>query len=159
MRVGIGYDVHPLVVERPLILGGVRIPHEYGLAGHSDADVLCHALGDALLGAANLGDLGKHFPDNSARFANISSLLLLKEIARLLAQKNFTIVNLDAVIILEAPKVMAFAEEMKANIAQALGITPQQVSIKATTSEKLGFIGRKEGAAAQAVALIEEIGS
>lgn len=156
MRVGIGYDVHPLVIERPLILGGVHIPHEHGLAGHSDADVLSHAIGDALLGAANLGDLGKHFPDSNARFANISSLLLLKEIARLLVQHNYRIVNIDAVLILEAPKVMAFAEEMKANIAQALGITPQQVSIKATTSEKLGFVGRKEGAAAQAVVLIDE---
>lgn len=157
MRVGIGYDVHPLAAERPLILGGVRIPHEHGLAGHSDADVLCHAIGDALLGAANLGDLGRHFPDDSARFANISSLLLLKEIARLLAQNNFKIVNIDSVIILEAPRVMAFADEMKANIAQALSLAPRQISIKATTSESLGFVGRKEGAAAQAVVLIDEI--
>lgn len=157
MRIGIGYDVHPLVRERKLILGGVPIEHEFGLAGHSDADVLCHAIGDALLGAANLGDLGQHFPDSSQRFANISSLLLLKDIAALLALHKFKIVNLDAMIILEAPKVMRFAGEMKENLAHALGLTPQQISIKATTSEKLGFIGRKEGAAAQAVALIEEI--
>lgn len=156
MRVGLGYDVHPLGAERPLILGGVRIPHETGLTGHSDADVLCHAIGDALLGAANLGDLGRHFPDSNARFANISSLLLLKEIARLLKQNNHVIVNIDSVLILEAPKVMAFAEEMKSNIAQALSLSPLQISIKATTSEKLGFVGRKEGAAAQAVALIDE---
>lgn len=157
MRIGIGYDVHPLVRERKLILGGVQIEHDFGLAGHSDADVLCHAIGDALLGAANLGDLGQHFPDSSQRFANISSLLLLKDIAALLAQNNFSIINLDAMIVLEAPKVMRFAETMKENIAQALRITPKQISIKATTSEKLGFIGRKEGAAAQAVALLDEI--
>lgn len=156
MRIGLGYDVHPLVRGRKLIIGGVEIEHEFGLAGHSDADVLSHAIGDALLGAANLGDLGQHFPDSSQRFANISSLLLLKDIATLLARNKFRIVNLDSMLILEAPKVMRFAEQMKENIAQALSITPQQISIKATTSEKLGFIGRKEGAAAQAVALIEE---
>ncbi len=157
MRIGLGYDVHPLARERRLVLGGVHVEHEFGLTGHSDADVLCHAIGDALLGAANLGDLGQHFPDSSARFANISSLLLLKEIARLLVQNNFRIVNIDSVLILEAPKVMPFADQMKENIAHALGITPQQISIKATTSEKLGFIGRKEGAAAQAVALIDQM--
>ncbi len=155
MRIGIGYDVHPLVRERRLILGGVHIEHDFGLAGHSDADVLCHAIGDALLGAANLGDLGQHFPDSSQRYANISSLLLLKEIARLLARHNFKVVNIDSVLILEAPKVMRFATQMRENIAQALSIAPQQISIKATTSEKLGFVGRKEGAAAQAVALID----
>lgn len=156
MRIGLGYDVHPLARGRKLIIGGVNIEHEFGLAGHSDADVLSHAIGDALLGAANLGDLGQHFPDSSQRFANISSLLLLKEIAALLARSKFKIVNIDSMLILEAPKVMRFAEQMKENIAQALSITPQQISIKATTSEKLGFIGRKEGAAAQAVALIDE---
>ncbi len=157
MRIGLGYDVHPLARGRKLILGGVQIEHEFGLAGHSDADVLSHAIGDALLGAANLGDLGQHFPDSSQRFANISSLLLLKDIAALLAQNKFKIVNIDSMLILEAPKVMCFAEQMKENIAQALSITPQQISIKATTSEKLGFIGRKEGAVAQAVALIDEL--
>jgi len=157
MRIGIGYDVHPLVPERHLILGGVHIAHECGLAGHSDADVLCHAIGDALLGAANLGDLGQHFPDSNQRYANISSLLLLKEIARLLARHNFEVVNIDSVLILEAPKVMRFAAQMSENVAQALSITTQQISIKATTSEKLGFVGRKEGAAAHAVVLIDEI--
>lgn len=154
MRIGFGYDVHPLAAGRKLILGGVEIKHETGLAGHSDADVLCHAIGDALLGAANLGDLGKHFPDSSARFANISSLLLLKEIARLLRERHYAVVNIDSTLVLEAPKVMPHAEAMRANIAAALGITPAQVSIKATTSEKLGFVGRQEGATAFAVVLL-----
>ena len=154
MRIGFGYDVHPLVAGRKLILGGVEIHHEVGLAGHSDADVLCHAIGDALLGAANLGDLGKHFPDTSAKFANVSSLLLLKEITRLLQEQNYAVVNIDSTLVLEAPKIMPHAEQMRANIAEALSITPAQVSIKATTSEKLGFVGRKEGATAFAVALL-----
>lgn len=155
MRVGIGFDVHALVPGRPLILGGVTIPHAFGLMGHSDADVLCHALGDALLGAANLGDLGRHFPDTDPQFANISSLRFLEHIAGLLEQSHHRIVNLDAIIVLEAPKVMRYAPQMKENIAAALHITPAQISIKATTSEALGFIGRKEGAAAHAVALLE----
>jgi len=154
MRIGFGYDVHPLVAGRKLILGGVEIKHEVGLAGHSDADVLCHAIGDALLGAANLGDLGKHFPDTSAKFANVSSLLLLKEIARLLHEAKYAVVNIDSTLVLEAPKIMPHAEHMRANIAEALSIAPAQVSIKATTSEKLGFVGRKEGATAFAVALL-----
>jgi len=154
MRIGFGYDVHPLVAGRKLILGGVEIKHEVGLAGHSDADVLSHAIGDALLGAANLGDLGKHFPDTSAKFANVSSLLLLKEIARLLREAHYAIGNIDSTLVLETPKIMPHAEQMRANIAAALGITPAQISIKATTSEKLGFVGRKEGAAAFAVALL-----
>jgi len=154
MRIGFGYDVHPLVAGRKLILGGVEIKHDVGLAGHSDADVLSHAIGDALLGAANLGDLGKHFPDTSAKFANVSSLLLLKEIARLLREAHYTIVNLDSTLVLEAPKIMPHADLMRANIAEALGIAPAQISIKATTSEKLGFVGRKEGATAFAVALL-----
>ena len=154
MRIGFGYDVHPLVAGRKLILGGVEIKHEVGLAGHSDADVLCHAIGDALLGAANLGDLGKHFPDTNAKFANVSSLLLLKDIARLLQEQNYAVVNIDSTLVLEAPKIMPHAEQMRANISEALGITPAQISIKATTSEKLGFVGRKEGATAFAVALL-----
>jgi len=157
MRIGFGYDVHPLVAGRKLILGGVEIKHEVGLAGHSDADVLCHAIGDALLGAANLGDLGKHFPDTSAKFANVSSLLLLKEIARLLRETHYAVVNIDSTLVLEAPKIMPHSEQMRANIAAALGITPAQISIKATTSEKLGFVGRKEGATAFAVALLNSI--
>lgn len=155
MRVGFGYDVHPLLSGRPMILGGVTIPHATGLAGHSDADVLSHAIGDALLGAANLGDLGTHFPDSSPRFANVSSLLLLQEIARLLGEQHYTIINIDSTLVLEAPKVMRFAPQMRENLASALSLTPTQISIKATTSEKLGFIGRQEGAAAFAVALIE----
>ncbi len=154
MRIGFGYDIHPLVAGRKMILGGVEIKHEVGLAGHSDADVLCHAIGDALLGAANLGDLGKHFPDTNAKFANVSSLLLLKDIARLLQEQNYAVVNIDSTLVLEAPKIMPHAEQMRANISEALGITPAQVSIKATTSEKLGFVGRKEGATAFAVALL-----
>lgn len=154
MRIGFGYDVHPLVAGRKLILGGVEIHHEVGLAGHSDADVLCHAIGDALLGAANLGDLGKHFPDTNAKFANVSSLLLLKDIARLLQEQNYFVINIDSTLVLEAPKIMSHVEQMRANIAEALAITPAQISIKATTSEKLGFVGRKEGATAFAVALL-----
>jgi len=155
VRVGFGYDVHPLVSGRPMILGGVTIPHDTGFAGHSDADVLSHAIGDALLGAANLGDLGTHFPDRDPRFAGISSLRLLEEIAQRLHAQNFTIINIDATIVLEAPKVMRFADEMREHLASALALSPSQISIKATTSEKLGFIGRQEGAAAFAVALIE----
>ena len=154
MRIGFGYDVHPLVAGRKLILGGVEIKHTFGLAGHSDADVLCHAIGDALLGAANLGDLGQHFPDTDAKFANVSSLLLLKEIARLLHENHYYVVNIDSTLVLEAPKIMPHAEQMRQNIAAALEITPSQISIKATTSEKLGFVGRKEGATAFAVALL-----
>jgi 2-C-methyl-D-erythritol 2,4-cyclodiphosphate synthase len=154
LRIGFGYDVHPLVAGRKLILGGVEITHETGLAGHSDADVLCHAIGDALLGAANLGDLGKHFPDTRAKFKNMSSLRLLKEIARLLQENHYRIVNIDSTLVLEAPKVMPFAEQMRTNIAAALNTAPAQISIKATTSEKLGFVGRKEGATAFAVALL-----
>jgi 2-C-methyl-D-erythritol 2,4-cyclodiphosphate synthase len=156
VRIGFGYDVHPLTRGRGLVLGGVQIEHEFGLAGHSDADVLCHALGDALLGAANLGDLGQHFPNDDPRFAGISSLALLQEIARLLKSRGYKVVNLDSTLLLEAPKVMPFADHMRENIATALGITTSQISIKATTSEKMGFVGRKEGAVAFAVALVEE---
>lgn len=154
MRIGFGYDVHPLQQRRKMILGGVHIPHPRGPAGHSDADVLCHAIGDALLGAANLGDLGKHFPDTHKKFSGISSLILLKEIARLLKRRRCKISNIDATLLLEAPKVMPFAEEMKHNISATLGIKRSQISIKATTSEKMGFVGRKEGVAAFAVVLV-----
>ncbi len=137
-----------------MILGGVLVPHPRGPVGHSDADVLCHAIGDALLGAANLGDLGQHFPDTDKKHKDASSLILLKEIAKLLRRRRLTISNLDATLLIEAPKVMPFAEQMKKNIAAALGLKPTQISIKATTSEKMGFVGRKEGVAAFAVALI-----
>jgi len=137
-----------------MILGGVHVPHPRGPSGHSDADVLCHAIGDALLGAANLGDLGTHFPDSDKKFSGISSLILLKEIAKLLKRRGFKISNIDATLLLEAPKIMPFAEEMKKNISSSLSIKSSGVSIKATTSEKMGFVGRKEGLAAFAVALI-----
>jgi len=155
VRIGFGYDVHPLKRGRKMILGGAHISHPRGPAGHSDADVLGHAIGDALLGAANLGDLGKHFPDSDKKFSGISSLILLKEIAKLLRRRRLKISNIDATLLLEAPKIMPYAEEMKKNISLALGIKPSQISIKATTSEKMGFVGRREGVAAFAVALIE----
>lgn len=154
MRIGFGYDVHPFVSGRPLVLGGVEIKHELGLGGHSDADVLCHAIGDALLGAANLGDLGSHFPDTNPQFVNMNSLLFLKEIARMVQEQNYAVVNIDSTLVLESPKVMPYADGMKKNIAEALGITPAQIAIKATTSEKMGFVGRQEGAVAYAVVLL-----
>ena len=157
MRIGFGYDVHPLVSGRPMIIGGVTIPFEKGLGGHSDADVLSHAIGDAVLGAAALGDLGKHFPDTSASFANISSLILLKEIAKLLKKQNYKIVNIDSTVVLERPKLAPYSAEMKKNIANSLNLQLGDVSIKATTSEKMGFVGHEQGVAAYAIVLIEKI--
>lgn len=157
MRIGLGYDVHPLRPRRKMIIGGVHIPHQRGPAGHSDADVLCHAIGDALLGAANLGDLGTHFPNTDRRFAGISSLFLLQEIAKLLRRRRHKIANIDATLLLEAPKIVPYIQRMKKNISRALGIKPSQVSIKATTSERLGFVGRREGVAAYAVVLINSL--
>lgn len=157
MRVGFGFDVHPLVSGRQMIIGGVNIAYEKGLAGHSDADVLAHAIGDAVLGAAALGDLGKHFPDTNANYANISSLILLKEIAKLLRKKRYKLINIDATVVLENPKLAPFIEQMKKNIANCLNINCNDVSIKATTSEKMSFVGREEGVAAFAVVLIEKI--
>lgn len=156
MRIGFGYDVHPLVPKRQLIIGGVTIPFEKGLGGHSDADVLLHTIGDAILGAAALGDLGKHFHDTSASFANISSLLLLKEIFKLLNSKHYKLVNIDSTVVLERPKLAPYIEQMKRNIANCLELQPNDVSIKATTSEKMSFVGREEGVAAFAVVLIEK---
>jgi 2-C-methyl-D-erythritol 2,4-cyclodiphosphate synthase len=156
MRVGLGYDVHQLVFDRKLILGGVDIPFERGLLGHSDADVLCHAIGDALLGAAALGDLGKHFPDSDKQYAGISSLVLLEKIAQLVAQKNYTIVNIDAVIVAERPKLAPYIEPMCQNIAQTLCLTMDSVSIKATTTEGLGFTGTGAGIASYAVVSLEQ---
>jgi len=155
LRIGIGYDVHRLVPERKLIIGGVDIPYEKGLLGHSDADVLGHAVIDALLGAAALGDIGKHFPDTSADYKDISSLTLLTKTAVLLADKGYGIVNVDTIIIAERPKLLAFHEDMKTNIAKSLDISPDVVNIKATTEEGLGFTGRGEGIAAKAVCLLE----
>lgn len=155
MRVGTGYDVHKLVTDRDLIMGGVKIPHEYGLLGHSDADVLLHAIMDALLGAAALGDIGKHFPDNDDRFKGISSLLLLKEVSQLLKDKGYVIENIDATIIAQKPKMAPFIPQMIENIADTLEIPVENVNVKATTEEKLGFTGRCEGISAQSVCLIK----
>lgn len=155
MRVGMGYDVHRIEAGRPLVLGGVRFESEWGLAGHSDADVLCHAIGDALLGAAGLGDLGTHFPPGDPQWKDASSLMLLTRIAALLAGVGARIENVDAMLVAEAPKVAPHRTAMLAAIAAALAITPDRVSVKATTNETMGFVGRREGLAAMAVALIE----
>ena len=154
LRIGQGYDVHRLTQGRPLVLGGVEIPSEAGLEGHSDADVLLHAASDALLGAAGLGDIGKHFPDTDERFRGISSLLLLGHVADLLKHHRYSVLNLDATLVLERPKIAPYVEAMKANIALALDIAPDRVSVKATTGERMGFVGREEGAAAFCVALL-----
>jgi 2-C-methyl-D-erythritol 2,4-cyclodiphosphate synthase len=153
-RVGIGYDVHAFGVGRRLVLGGVAIPHTFGLVGHSDADVLLHAICDALLGAAALGDIGKHFPNTSAKYRGISSLLLLKRVGSMLLKKNYEIVNIDAMILLESPKILSHSAAMTENIAAALDIQRGQISIKATTHEGLGSIGRGEGCAAIATVSI-----
>ena len=156
LRIGHGYDVHRLIEGRPLILGGVTIPHETGLLGHSDADVLLHAVMDALLGAAALGDIGKLFPDTDAAYENVSSLTLLLRVADKLAENGYRVVNLDATVLAQAPKLAPHREAMRRNIAEALGIDVSRVSIKATTEEGLGFTGEKLGIAAHAVALIEK---
>ena len=157
LRIGHGYDVHRLVEGRKLILGGMDIPWEKGLLGHSDADVLVHAVMDALTGAARLGDIGKLFPDTDPRYAGISSLKLLAEVGRLLGKKGFAVVNIDAVLLAQAPKVGPYRPQMAANIAAALGIDPEQVNVKATTEEGLGFTGDGSCMAAHAVALLEKL--
>ena len=157
LRIGHGYDVHRLVEGRKLILGGVDIPWEKGLLGHSDADVLVHAVMDALTGAARLGDIGKLFPDTDPRYAGISSLKLLAEVGRLLGEKGFAVVNIDAVLLAQAPKVGPYRPQMAANIDAALGIDLEQVNVKATTEEGLGFTGDGSGMAAHAVALLEKL--
>lgn len=156
MRIGIGYDVHPFAEDRPLILGGVKLPFDKGLAGHSDADVLLHAIADAILGAAAMGDIGQHFPDTNPDYANFSSLLLLKDVAAKVRKQGFRILNVDATLVLERPKIAPHVERMRKNISQSLGVPVQRISVKATTSEQLGFVGRQEGVAAQAVALLAE---
>ena len=155
MRIGHGYDVHRLVSGRKLIIGGENIPFEMGLLGHSDADVLLHAVCDALLGAAALGDIGKHFPDSDPRFEGIDSRILLRKTAELLRGKGYRIVNIDATIIAQRPKLAGFIEKMRENIASDCGIETDAVNIKATTEEGLGFTGKAEGIAAHAVCLIE----
>lgn len=156
MRIGCGYDVHRLIEGRRLILGGVEIPYERGLLGHSDADVLLHAISDALLGAAALGDIGKHFPDSDPAYEGADSLELLRRIAGLLTEKGYEIVNVDATVLLERPKLRPYIDRMRERISAALRIPVSGVSVKASTEEGLGFTGREEGIAAQAVALIEE---
>ena len=155
MRIGQGFDVHALAPGRKLVIGGVTIPYEKGLDGHSDADVLLHAICDALLGAAALGDIGRHFPDSDARYKGIDSRELLRHCARLLRELGLRVVNVDATIIAQAPRMAPHMAHMIANIAEDLGIAPAAVNIKATTTEHLGFLGRLEGIAAQAVALVE----
>ncbi|MBI3735396.1 2-C-methyl-D-erythritol 2,4-cyclodiphosphate synthase [Candidatus Sumerlaeota bacterium] len=153
-RIGQGFDVHRFAEGRKLIIGGVRIEHPRGLDGHSDADVLGHAIGDALLGAAALGDLGKHFPDTDPKFKDADSMALLRHIERMLAEGGWGIVNVDATLIAEAPRFAPHVPAMRSNLAASLGVEVERVSLKATTSEKLGFTGRGEGIAAMAVALI-----
>ena len=155
MRVGHGYDVHRLVDGRKLILGGVDIPYEKGLLGHSDADVLLHAISDALLGAAALGDIGKHFPPDDPKFLNADSLLLLKHVGKLIKNEGYTVSNIDATVIAQKPKLAPYIEQMRINIASALSLSINQVSVKATTEEKLGFTGSGEGISAHAVTLID----
>lgn len=157
MRIGMGYDVHRLVEGRELILGGVKIDHRLGLLGHSDADVLVHAIMDALLGAAALGDIGKHFPDTNDDYKGISSMYLLEFVGKMLEENHYLIGNIDATIIAQQPKIGPYREQMVKNIADTLHISIEQVSIKATTEEGLGFSGREEGIAAQAVALLNEV--
>lgn len=154
MRIGMGYDVHRLVKDRKLIMGGVEIPYEKGLLGHSDADVLLHAVMDALLGAAALGDIGKHFPDTDPAYEGISSLKLLEKVGRLLEEHCFLIENIDATIIAQAPKMRPHIDAMRKNIADALGIDISQVNVKATTEEGLGFTGSGEGISSQAICLL-----
>lgn len=157
MRIGHGYDVHRLVEGRKLILGGVEIPWEKGLDGHSDADVLLHAVMDAMLGASALGDIGKHFPDTDATYKGIDSMLLLKHVKRIVAQKGYVLSNLDATIIAQRPKLAPYISLMRDRIADCLGVDPDQINIKATTEEHLGFTGRGEGISAHAVCLLNRI--
>jgi 2-C-methyl-D-erythritol 2,4-cyclodiphosphate synthase len=155
MKIGQGFDVHPLVAGRRLVIGGVDIPHEKGLQGHSDADVLLHAICDALLGAAGLGDIGQHYPDTDAAFRGADSRTLLRDVAGKLRSLNLKVVNVDATVIAQAPRIAPYRARMVSNIAEDLGIPSGAVNVKATTTEHLGFLGRMEGIAAQAIALIE----
>lgn len=157
MRIGIGYDVHKLVEGRKLIIGGVEIPHEKGLLGHSDADVLLHTISDAILGALALGDIGKFFPDTDDKYKGADSLELLKEVGCMISKKGYIVGNIDSIIMAQAPKMAPHIDEMRKNIADALGIDVSQVGVKATTTENLGFEGRKEGISSQAVVLLEKV--
>jgi 2-C-methyl-D-erythritol 2,4-cyclodiphosphate synthase len=155
MRIGQGFDVHAFAAGRKLVIGGVHIPFAKGLLGHSDADVLLHAICDALLGAAGLGDIGHHFPDTDARYSEIDSRMLLRDVAKKLKGLNLKVVNVDCTIIAQAPRMAPHIPRMIGNIADDLGVAPAAINVKATTTEELGFIGREEGIAAQAVALID----
>ena len=155
MRVGIGYDVHPLVAGRPLVLGGVEVPFERGLSGHSDADVVVHAIIDALLGAAALGDIGTHFPSSDPQYEGMSSIALLERVGDILRGAGIEVVNIDATIVAERPRLVPYVDEMRYAICEALDIANEQVSVKATTTDGLGFAGHGEGIAAHAVALVE----
>ncbi|WP_041250781.1 2-C-methyl-D-erythritol 2,4-cyclodiphosphate synthase [Filifactor alocis] len=157
MRIGIGYDIHQLVEGRKLIVGGVEIPHEKGLLGHSDADVLVHAIMDAILGALGEGDIGRHFPDSSQEFKDADSMILLSKVCEYMVQKGYRIGNIDAVIIAQRPKMAPYIDEMKTKIASVLHIQKEKVNIKATTTEKLGPEGREEGMTSQSVVLLEEV--
>ena len=155
MRIGMGYDVHKLVENRELILGGVNIPHNLGLLGHSDADVLLHAIMDSLLGATALGDIGKHFPDTDPKYKGISSIKLLEEVGKLLKDNNWTIVNIDSTIIAQKPKMAPHILKMRENISKALNISIDQINVKATTEEGLGFTGEGKGISSQSICLVE----
>jgi 2-C-methyl-D-erythritol 2,4-cyclodiphosphate synthase len=157
LRVGHGYDVHRLVENRALILGGVRIEHPLGLLGHSDADVLLHAVMDSLLGAAALGDIGKHFPDSDQRYKGADSLLLTKKVGEILREQGYQIVNVDATVLAQKPKLAPHIPQMRENIASALGCSIDQISVKATTEERLGFTGNEQGMASHAICMIEKI--
>lgn len=154
MRIGLGYDVHAFAEGRRLVLGGVVVPHQLGLAGHSDADVLAHAVADALLGAAREGDIGRLFPDTDAEFKNADSMDLLARAARLVRDRGFRIQDVDCVLVLQAPRVSGYRDQMRANLAEAMGVTVEQVGVKATTTEGLGFEGAGQGVGAHAVALL-----
>ena len=156
MRIGHGYDVHKLVEGRDLILGGVKIPHTLGLLGHSDADVLLHAISDALLGAAALGDIGAHFPDTDPAYKGADSLMLLREVVRLVGEQGYVLCNLDATILAQRSKLRPYIDEMRQRMAEACGVDISQISVKATTEDHLGFTGREEGIAAHCVALLEK---
>lgn len=159
LKIGLGYDVHAFADERGLVLGGVAIPYERGLLGHSDADVLVHAVMDAILGAMREGDIGKHFPDTDPAYAGINSIELLRRVASLVESRGYIVRDVDAVLVLEEPKISPHREAMRRNIADALGLDVESVGVKATTTEGLGFAGRREGVAAQAVALVERVGA
>ena len=154
MRFGIGYDVHRLVENRPLILGGVEVPYEYGLAGHSDADVLLHAIKDALLGAVGKGDIGRHFPDTDSRYKGISSLILLEKVLAIIKEAGYAVNNVDSVIVAQKPKLAPYIDQMVTNIARILEIDEGRINVKATTTEGLGFAGTGEGIAAYAIASV-----